>query len=391
MARYLGRSWRAAELRSHGGDPAQFAALQSVILDDGPERGCRAILMRTGSGLEVELLPDRGLDLGRAFFRGAALAYCAPGGFAHPAFYSARGLDWLRIFGCGLVTTCGLQNVGSPCVEQGREHGLHGGFSATPAREVSARAAWEEEEYVLRVGGTVREVTPMGLFGPNLALRRLIEGRLGSNVLRLRDVVTNEGGCESPLMLLYHCNLGFPLVGEGMRLHLPARKTTPRDAAAAAGLKTWAAMRAPMEGEEPEQVFFHDLAPDEDGWVRVGVEAPRQRAQPPLALELRYRARELPRFIQWKLERAGAYVMGLEPANCSVGSRAKERERGTLQFLKAGESREFALELEVICEQDRLDALRRQWRRSAARLTSSSPPVPTSSAKRPDPKKAAGR
>jgi hypothetical protein len=42
------------------------------------------------------------------------------------------------------------------------------------------------------------------------------------------------------------------------------------------------------------------------------------------------------------------YVVGMEPANCSVLGRAAERERGTLQFLEPGERREYRLEIGVL-------------------------------------------
>ncbi|MBI3963166.1 MAG: DUF4432 family protein [Deinococcus sp.] len=43
----------------------------------------------------------------------------------------------------------------------------------------------------------------------------------------------------------------------------------------------------------------------------------------------------------------GDDVLGLEPANCYVEGRAKERERGTLQFLEPGEHRDFRLRMRV--------------------------------------------
>ena len=44
----------------------------------------------------------------------------------------------------------------------------------------------------------------------------------------------------------------------------------------------------------------------------------------------------------------GTYVVGIEPANCSVGGRAKERAAGTLQFLEPGEQRNFFVQLGVL-------------------------------------------
>ncbi len=42
------------------------------------------------------------------------------------------------------------------------------------------------------------------------------------------------------------------------------------------------------------------------------------------------------------------YVVGMEPANCWVEGRDKERARGTLQFLEPGETREYHLEIGII-------------------------------------------
>jgi hypothetical protein len=43
----------------------------------------------------------------------------------------------------------------------------------------------------------------------------------------------------------------------------------------------------------------------------------------------------------------GAYILGLEPGNCFVEGRSKDRARGTLQFLEPGESRDFQVEIAV--------------------------------------------
>jgi hypothetical protein len=45
----------------------------------------------------------------------------------------------------------------------------------------------------------------------------------------------------------------------------------------------------------------------------------------------------------------GAYVVGIEPANCKgLGGRAATRESGHLPLLTPGESRHYLIELEVI-------------------------------------------
>jgi hypothetical protein len=51
----------------------------------------------------------------------------------------------------------------------------------------------------------------------------------------------------------------------------------------------------------------------------------------------------------------GEYVLGFEPANCLVEGRAKERERGTLQFLEPGETREFLVHIGVLDGNTQID------------------------------------
>ena len=44
----------------------------------------------------------------------------------------------------------------------------------------------------------------------------------------------------------------------------------------------------------------------------------------------------------------GTYVMGLEPGNCLVEGRAKERAAGRLSFLEPGEEKEFVVECGIL-------------------------------------------
>jgi len=76
-----------------------------------------------------------------------------------------------------------------------------------------------------------------------------------------------------------------------------------------------------------------------------------------LGAYIRYRQAELPRFTQWKMVGAGTYVTGLEPANCWVEGRDKDRARGILQFLEPGEEREYLLEIGVLANNAEIEAM----------------------------------
>lgn len=358
MVRIFGRDYTRSELLAHVGDIEQIASIRKHRYVEGPESGMLGILLRTGSGLTAHILPDRGMDIGMADYRGMALAWRSPTGDTSPALYEERGLGWLRSFGGGLVTTCGLSAVGAPTVDQGEELGLHGRISNTAAREVNTGADWTTAEelrtllpgfagnrlpdtggYLLWASGTLRETR---VFGENLRLKRRISALLGENRIFIHDTVENLGWEPAPLMLLYHCNLGYPLLDSHAEMLSPSQHVEPRDSEAAAGLDRYNRFLPPTP-DFRERVFMHTMQPDNGGWVTVAL----QNTITGIALELRYRYDQLPYFNEWQMTGQGHYVLGFEPANCGVLGRAAERAAGRLQMLPAGEQREFHLEFTV--------------------------------------------
>ncbi|MEE8390595.1 MAG: DUF4432 family protein [Anaerolineae bacterium] len=103
-------------------------------------------------------------------------------------------------------------------------------------------------------------------------------------------------------MILYHFNLGFPLLSEDTQLHVEVEETVPRDADAEAGLAEWMNFQPPTPRYR-EQVFRHVPVADADGKVRVKVE------NPALGLGLRwtYDKTNLPHLFQWKMMGQGTY------------------------------------------------------------------------------------
>jgi len=341
MLPLFGRRWDSKDLRVRVGDLAQVVGASRVVLADGPEAGVEAVDVRTGAGLRFLVLTSRGLDIADAEFEGVPLAWRSQTGRVHPSFYDPRGTGWLRGFYGGLMVTCGYLTVGAPSVDEGREWGQHGRASYIPAEDVSIEQAWEEGTYRIAVHGIMREAAA---FGECLVVRRTISTTLGSRSVRIDDAIENAASHPTPLMLLYHVNLGFPLLDDGAEVLSPARRVRPRDAAAEPGVTEYMNVHGPVRGYL-EQVFYHEIEPGPDGTAEVALVNRRVRGG--LAVSVRYDARALPRFIQWKMLGEGTYVMGLEPANCLVEGRAAERARGTLQTLASGETQRFWIELSV--------------------------------------------
>ena len=340
MAILFGQHYSREQILSHVGDLAQVTGIRMMELCDGLENGVRIADVRTGSGLRFQVSLDRGMDLSMAEYKGVPLAFRSPNGDVHPHQSDPEGHRWLRGFPGGLMTGCGMTNVGSPCIDEGEALGQHGRLSMLPASAVLHSVRWDGDECVMEVSGQVREATP---FKENLVLHRTIETRLGESVITLRDVISNEGNESAPLMMLYHVNAGWPVVNEAAKLLLHCVRTEPRDADAQSGLADARVCSAPVAGFR-EQVFYHTLAAGDDGFATAMLTDGRQH----LGLFVRYRMAELPRFIEWKMMGHGLYVVGMEPANCRVEGRVRERAAGTLQFLAPGEERHFQVQIGVL-------------------------------------------
>ncbi len=343
MVKLFNHEWSKAELLRRVGSMDQLAGIRLVEAEDGKARGCRILDVWTGSGLRFQVNADRALDICNCDFQGQPLNWRSPAGDVYPAFYEPEGIGWLRSFAGGLMVTCGLDQFGSPSSDGGTQLGLHGRISHCPATQVNYRSFWAGEDYQLEISGEIRQAS---LFGENLVLRRKISTALGSNQIRIEDNVTNDGFETAPHMLLYHCNMGFPLVNETTRLKLESKTTLPRDDNAAKGLVDWDHFQPPTPGYK-EQVFIHQLAAGKDGLSTV------ELGNPAVHLGMRWTidTTTLPYLMEWKMMGEGAYIIGIEPANCNgLGGRTATREAGGLPVLKPGESRDYLMELEVFSE-----------------------------------------
>jgi hypothetical protein len=340
MVKLFNHEWSKVELLRRVGHMDQLAGIRLTEAKDGKARGCRILDVWTGSGLRFQINADRALDICHCDFQGQPLNWRSPSGDVHPAFYEPEGIGWLRSFAGGLIVTCGLDQFGSPSSEGGKELGLHGRISHCPATRVNYRTYWAGDDYKLEISGEIRQGM---IFGENLVLQRKITTSLGSNKIRIDDSVTNEGFETAPHMLLYHCNMGFPLVNETTQLKLESKATLPRDDNAAKGLADWSHFMPPTPCFQ-EQVFIHQLAAGKDGMAVV------ELSNPAVHLGMRWTidATTLPYLMEWKMMGEGSYIIGIEPANCNgLGGRAATREVGGLPVLKPGESRDYHMDLEV--------------------------------------------
>jgi hypothetical protein len=340
MAYLWGRNWTKAELLERVGDISQIAGVRKSTLSEGRSKGVDVYDINTGTGFEFTLAPDRALDVVKASFNGQAIAWRSSTGDVHPAYYDKDGDEWLRSYFGGLVATCGITSVGAPCEDDGEVLGAHGRIGTSPAAQVGSGGYWEGDDYVMWVYGTMREG---GVFNNELELRRVVSTKLGSNSFTIKDTVVNIGWQKSPFMILYHCNFGFPVVDDGSDVVTTAASVKPRDADAEDGKEEYHTLSAPVK-DYAEKVYYHDVKTDAECKSLIGI-VNRNRG---LGGYIRYSKEELPYLIQWKQMGQGWYTCGLEPANCLVEGRDKDRADGRLQFLEPQEERSMELEIGVL-------------------------------------------
>ena len=344
MTELWGHSYGRRELLARIGRLEQVAGVRLVTLGDGAERGVRVLEFRTGTGFAFDVLVDRAMDVGRCELNGRALGWQSGVGFSGPWFAEHEELGWLRNWGGGLLTTCGLEHALFMAEDTAEQYhypakrterfGLHGRISNRPARLTGYGERWEGDDCVLWATG---ETLQAAVFGEGLLLRRRIEARVGESRLVIRDEVENVGHDRTPHMFLYHVNVGFPVLDDGSELLVPATNPMPRGDHSVEGYRRF-------HGPEPgyvEQVTEHEVRSEADGTVPVAIV---NRALGLGAYELFNRS-QLPRHFVWRMLGQGTYAVGIEPSTNRTAGRLDARERGELIELDPGETRVYDLEL----------------------------------------------
>ena len=301
--------------------PQQMYTLRRLTLAEGKASGVNIIEVCTAGGLQVDLLPDAGLDIGQVRFRGTNVTFISKNGYDSPAAIAPYETEFLNTFPGGMLYTCGLRSTGGAHRDGDEWHPLHGRYHSLMAEQVCT----EVIDNTILIRGTVRETA---LFGHNLVLKRTIRIPIFGAELTVADELTNLAHRDEEYALLYHCNFGYPLVSEKARLELPEnRKTTPRTPFAATGLGRETTFDAPVPLQE-ERVFFHEEMPHTAALVNDAEH---------IRMTMHW-SDSLPILAHWRSMASGDYVCGLEPTNCYIMGRKAERENGSLPVLKPFET-----------------------------------------------------
>ena len=310
-------------MNTYIGQNAQLFGAEEHRLVGGKGDGMRLLEVRNGKGLCFTLSLDRAADISRLSVMGTNFGYFSPCGYVAPAYYDPNGAGFLKSFTAGFLTTCGLTNVGSPCEDNGEALGLHGTIGNTPVDSYSV--SYEGDNMIIKV-----TVADTRFFGHKLVLFRTFTVSLTENKLTVKDEVKNLGNTETPFQMLYHYNLGYPLLSEDAIVKIPATKVTPRNEHAAEDIENCLRMEKPTAGYE-ERCYYHEM----QGMAKVEVENPAIGR----GLTMEYDTAALPCFTEWKMMGEYEYVLGIEPGNAYPDGRDVMREKGMLKFIAPGETK----------------------------------------------------
>lgn len=314
------------------GHDSQLYGIEEHRLVGGKGDGMRLYEINNGKGLMLTVSPDRNGDITRLRLKGINMSYMSPCGYVAPAYYGKTGMSWLNSFTAGFLTTCGLQAVGDPCVDEGEELPFHGSIGNQPCEH----SWWTEEDENLIVHTVTKDET---LFGRKLQLKRKIIISTKENQFEIQDTIENTGDRVEPMEILYHMNMGYPLLDEDSIVKIPSVEVLPYDDHAAEDICNWMKMEKPTPGYQ-ERCYYHKFA-DENGYAAI--------FQPKLnvGLGISFNAKELDGFVEWKMMGIRDYALGLECANCYPDGRDVMRKTGMLKFLQPGEKKEYCIRIKI--------------------------------------------
>lgn len=290
----------------------QVASLRRYTLSEGRGKGLDVIDCDNGK-IRFLLNVSKACDVMQLYHEGKNMSFLSKNAF------TGRETGFLSRFEGGMLYTCGLDSAGG---REGFE--LHGSLHNIPAEIV--RAECNEEEIV--VEAWIRDTA---LFGKNLLLKRKITAKLGADSFTLEDVLVNQGFKDEEYCLLYHVNVGYPMLDEGVKIFVDELSCVPRTPWAEQNAGSRYVITEPLNGQE-ETCYFLKL---KTGKVEVVNEKLAK------TLTLTYSLDTLPCFVEWKSMASGDYALGIEPSTTELD------DRFAYKAIKAGEEISFALQISV--------------------------------------------
>lgn len=290
----------------------QVASLRRYTITEGAEKGLDVIDCDNGK-IRFLINVSKACDIMQLFYKGQNMSFVSKNGF------TKRETPFASRFEGGMLYTCGLDSVGE---REGFDE--HGSIHNTPAQIL--RAECSEQEIV--VEAVIRDTE---ICGKNLVLRRRITAAIGGSCVSVRDTLANEAYRDEQYCLLYHVNIGYPMLDDGARIVADSDTCQPRTEWAAKNIDTAYQITAPTPNRE-ETCYY--LTPQSSAVSLVNEKIGKK-------FTVSYSGDTLPHFLAWKSMASGDYAVGLEPCTTKLD------ELFAYSTIKAGKTIEFAVDLAV--------------------------------------------
>ena len=290
----------------------QLASIRRYTLTEGRGKGLDVLDCDNGK-IRFLLNVSKACDIMQLYHEGQNMSFVSKNGF------TKREIPFLRRFEGGMLYTCGLDSVG------GREgYELHGTFHNIPAEIIRA----ECNESGIVVETIIRDTA---LFGQNLVMKRRVFTEIASDSVSVEDTLFNEGYKAEEYCLLYHINVGYPMLDNGAKVVADVESYTPRTAWAKQNETAMYAMNDAVPNQE-ETCYFLKLSKPEIALVneKIGKK-----------FTVSYSGDTLTHFVEWKSMASGDYALGLEPCTTELD------DRFAYKTIEVGEEIKFFVKISI--------------------------------------------
>lgn len=290
----------------------QIASVTRYQIIDGNGEGLKVLDVNNGV-LRFLLNETKALDIMQLFHQGTNISFVSKNGF------QSGNNEFSKRFEGGMLYTCGLDSAGG---RAGYE--THGSFHNLKAQ--ICKVLCDDDEICIE--GTIEDTA---LFGKHLLLKRCIKTKVNADYLEVEDELINLGHKDEEFCLLYHINLGYPMIDEGVKIFDDPEVVIPRTEYAKVRFNDRNICSDSVDNEEERCYFIEHNVPQ----VKVKNEKLCKE------FTLQYSKDSLPKFVEWQSMSSSDYALGLEPTTTFLD------DYFAYKTIKKGEHLTFKIRIQV--------------------------------------------
>lgn len=338
----------ALDRLAYCGNSYQLFGVEEQRLVGGRADGLRVLEVKNGRGLQMSILLDRGCGIARLSYKGVNCSFLSATGLRHPAYFEYQQGSFDRCFHAGFLTNSGIFNVGVGGIDEGEELLLHGDLDNIPATSFGYDVVTDDDgKSFIEIKATIL-IERIGYH--KITLKRTFRVALEDDYFTIHDEFTNTGHTTAPMMILYHMNMGYPLLDQDAKLFVNSASIKPRNEFAAPETAKWNEILPPTPGYQ-ERCYYHNFAKKADAVAAI------YQPKEDTGLAISFDSAQLPFFCEWKQYGYRDYTLGLEPGNSHCDGRAKMRAENALETIAPKQVKKYDVKVSLFNGADRFAKL----------------------------------